>query len=132
MKSGNPKITLEDISPNTLAAQMEGSFFSWDAGSPESKFGGDTLARLILMEWDLNQGKHQSKLTLSALLFEHGRSLLAETFFTESTEGEETEVYLGSSHCYRLSLSKEEYTEEHDEALMTAIFLKELGVGSDD
>ena len=127
---GSSNLSLQDITPNTLAAKMEGSFFSWDSGSPNSKFGGEILARLILMEWGLNQGKHQSKLSLNALLFEHGRALLAETFFTESIEGKAAEVYLGSTHCYRLNIEKEDYTEAQDEALMTAIFFEELGVGS--
>ena len=129
----NPeKISLEDITANTLAAQLEGSFFSWDEGGPENKFGGEVLARLILMEWPINQGNRQFKLTLNALLFEHGRSLLAETFFTESRDEEETEIYLGSSRCYRLNLRREDYSETYDEALMSAIFLKELGVDSDE
>lgn len=123
-------VEITDITDSAQAAEMEGYYLVYHDGELVSRFGGKVLARLMLMEWPLNNRGQESKMILSALLFEHGRLLLAETFFSEREDGEGggSEVYLGSSRCYRLNVPPDEYTEEMDESIMMSLYVVELGI----
>jgi hypothetical protein len=125
-------VLAREITPNAAASATDGYFLYEGPEGLASKFGGRMLSRLILMEWPLDKEGKKIRLSLNALVFEHGKALLVETLFMEQTgdKADVSETYVGSSHCYRLNIPVDAYTEERDEDIMRAIYQQELGLES--